>query len=67
MKELKDEPDLFTAQPGEPSSDNVVMSTLSIRMVPVVGLSRPARSPSNVDLPLPDGPTTATNWPDGIV
>src|SRR5436309_4472250 len=37
-----------------------VISTPSKRMDPAVGLSRPAIKPSNVDLPLPDGPTMAT-------
>ena len=43
-----------------------VMSVPSIRISPVLGASSPASSPSSVDLPLPDGPTTATNRPDGI-
>ena len=34
---------------------------------PCVGASRPAISPSSVDLPLPDGPTIATNWPAGTI
>ena len=32
-------------------------------MRPVDGASRPAISPSSVDLPLPDGPVIATTWP----
>ncbi len=40
-----------------------VMSTPSMRISPVLGASRPASSPSSVDLPLPDGPTMATNAP----
>src|SRR5438093_7721274 len=42
-----------------------VISTPSKRMDPAVGLSRPAIKPSNVDLPLPDGPTMATIWFSG--
>src|SRR2546423_2004168 len=44
-----------------------VISSPSMRISPEVGASRPATRPSSVDLPLPDGPTTATNWPSGIV
>ena len=33
---------------------------------PLLGASSPATSPSSVDLPLPDGPTTARNEPAGI-
>jgi hypothetical protein len=42
------------------------MSTPSINTDPAVGASRPAINPSSVDLPLPDGPTIATNCPRGI-
>src|ERR1700751_5830037 len=35
-------------------------------MRPDVGWSRPARRPSSVDLPLPEGPATARNCPEGI-
>jgi hypothetical protein len=42
------------------------MSTESISTEPPLGASRPAISPSSVDLPLPDGPTIATNSPRGI-
>ena len=45
------------------SSSSRVMSTPSMITEPEVGASRPAISPSSVDLPLPDGPTMATNWP----
>ena len=48
------------------SSSSRVMSTPSMSTEPDVGASRPAISPSSVDLPLPDGPTIATNWPRGI-
>src|SRR5712692_823251 len=34
-------------------------------MRPDVGWSSPAMSPSSVDLPLPDGPAMARNWPAG--
>src|SRR5690348_18295361 len=33
-------------------------------MLPLLGWSSPARSPSSVVLPLPDGPRIATNPPD---
>src|SRR6186713_1125246 len=42
------------------------MSMPSMTTVPLVGASRPARSPSSVDLPLPDGPTIARNSPERI-
>src|SRR5437588_585898 len=44
-----------------------VISSPSMRISPDVGASRPATRPSSVDLPLPEGPTTATNCPSGIV
>ena len=39
------------------------MSWPSTVTVPSSGVSSPASSESSVDLPLPDGPTTATNSP----
>ena len=42
------------------------MSTSSISTEPDDGASSPAIRPSSVDLPLPDGPTIATNCPCGI-
>ena len=47
-------------------SDRVVISIPSRTMVPSVGRSRPAISPSRVDFPLPDGPITATICFGGI-
>src|SRR5436305_9542562 len=44
-----------------------VISSPSMRISPDVGASSPATRPSRVDLPLPEGPTTATNCPSGIV
>src|SRR5437588_6397241 len=44
-----------------------VISSPSMRISPDVGASSPATRPSSVDLPLPEGPTTATNCPSGIV
>ena len=41
------------------------MSVLSIRIEPLDGASSPAIKPSNVDFPLPDGPTMASRCPDG--
>src|SRR6185503_7043828 len=49
------------------SSFIVVIVCPSMRISPSVGASSPAISPSSVDLPLPEGPTTAMNWPSGIV
>src|SRR6476659_5218648 len=45
------------------ASDMRVMLRPSRNTSPAVGASRPATSESNVDLPLPDGPATATNCP----
>ena len=68
MKELEDEADLLAAQLGqrvlvEPRDVDAV----DRRPIRSVGASRPAIRPSSVDLPLPDGPTMATNWPAGMV
>ena len=41
------------------------ISVPSIDTVPVVGRSSPARMCMSVDLPDPDGPMTAANWPAG--
>ena len=46
---------------------NSVIVSLSTAIRPVVGTSRPAISRSNVDLPQPLRPTTATNSPGRIV
>ena len=37
----------------------------SIMISPVVGMSSPAIKPNSVDFPLPDGPMTDRNWPEG--
>ena len=64
MEELEDEPDLLAAQAREAvlveprDVDAVDRITL-----PLEGASRPAMSPSSVDLPLPDGPVIASDWP----
>ena len=34
---------------------------------PSLGVSRPARRPRSVLLPLPLAPTMATNWPEGML
>src|SRR5512143_134010 len=47
-------------------SSIAVRSASSRITVPCVGVSSPARRPSSVVLPLPDGPTTATKAPWGI-
>ena len=41
------------------------MSTPATSIRPAVGWSSPAMSPSRVDLPLPEGPAMARNWPAG--
>ena len=41
------------------------MSTPATTIRPAVGWSSPAMRPSSVDLPLPDGPAMARNWPAG--
>src|SRR5215207_3593833 len=41
------------------------ISSSPIRTVPEVGRSRPASRCISVDLPEPDGPITAVNWPEG--
>ena len=48
-------------------SERFVMSVPAISTMPAVGLSRPARMCISVDLPEPDGPITAANWPGGDV
>src|SRR5215470_12748617 len=48
------------------SSSRPVRSRSLTTMRPVVGRSRPAMRPSNVDLPLPEGPAMAANWRAGI-
>src|SRR6266576_848845 len=48
------------------SSSSFARSSPSTRTVPPVGRSRPATTLSNVDLPEPDGPITATNSPRRI-
>jgi hypothetical protein len=44
-----------------------VRSSPSTSTLPRVGTSSPASRPSSVVLPLPDGPTTATKAPSGMV
>ena len=46
------------------SSPRAVISTPSMTISPVVGTSSPAINPSNVDLPLPEGPTIERYCPD---
>jgi len=48
------------------SSFSPVMSSPSRTIRPEVGVSNPARRPSRVLLPLPDGPIMATNSPRSI-
>src|SRR6267154_6821550 len=48
-------------------SDSFPRSDSSRSTVPRVGVSRPARRPRRVVLPLPEGPTIATKAPCGIV
>jgi hypothetical protein len=49
--------------PDSSRSDSAAMSMPVTRTVPVVGLSRVPIRCSSVDLPDPDGPTTATSSP----
>ena len=65
-KNWKTKPIFCPRSAASASSPSVVMSTPSITMEPVVGESSPASRPSRVDLPLPEGPTMATNSPDAI-
>ena len=45
------------------ASDTLARSSPSIRMLPVVGLSKPPSRCKSVDFPQPDGPMIATNSP----
>ena len=66
VKELEDEADLLAAQPRERVlAERRDVDAVDRRCVPLVGASRPAISPSSVDLPLPDGPVIATTLPSG--
>src|SRR5918996_2428223 len=47
-------------------SPSAPISVESIQTSPAVGRSRPARRCIKVDLPEPDGPITAVNWPSMI-
>ena len=64
VEELEDEADLLAAQPREA----VLVELRDVHAVdersrPLEGASSPAMSPSSVDLPLPDGPVIASDWP----
>ena len=64
MKELEDEADLLAAQLRQ----RVFVEPRDVDAVDRAPRPRsahrgPAIRPSSVDLPLPDGPTIATNWP----
>ena len=62
---LEDEADVAAAQAGELLSDIAVMSSPPIVHAAGVGRSSPASRCISVDLPEPDGPMTAVNWPAG--
>ena len=62
-KNWKTMPTFSPRRRAKASSPRAVMSAPSRRTRPVVGVSRPAMRPSSVDLPLPDGPVTATARP----
>ena len=49
----------------QPTAGNVYVGTTDITTMPDVGGSRPASRCMSVDLPEPDGPMTAVNWPAG--
>ena len=51
---------------SRPRGGTLFTTSPAMRMVPELMLSRPAIERSSVDLPQPDGPTSATNWPFGI-
>src|SRR5690606_30632501 len=42
------------------------ISSPSTEIWPELGESRPAIRPRRVDLPLPEAPVSATNWPSGM-
>src|SRR3954467_12354564 len=44
---------------------SAVTSRLAIEIVPAVAVSRPAIRRNVVDLPQPEGPSSATRWPAG--
>src|SRR5262245_48229797 len=48
---------------ARPSSSRLVSSVPASQTLPEVGVSSPARSARSVDLPAPEGPTTATGSP----
>ena len=64
VEELEDEADVLAAQPRQLRVGERRDLLPAIVTVPLVGLSRPARMCISVDLPEPDGPMTATSWPD---
>src|SRR2546423_11445950 len=66
-KDWKTKPILRPRKLASASSPIRVISSPSMRISPDVGASRPATRPSRVDLPLPEGPTTAMNCPSGMV
>ena len=63
MEELEDEPDLLAAQPAPDASslERRDVDAVDQNLRRSMGASSPASRPSSVDLPLPDGPTIATN------
>ncbi len=65
LKNWKMKPTLPRRISVSSESDAFVMSLPSIRTSPLVGVSSPARQCIIVDLPEPDGPITAVNWPRG--
>ena len=66
VERLEDEADPVPAQLGEPLSLRPVTSVSSRWICPEVTVSRPARQCISVDLPEPEGPMIAVNWPRGM-
>ena len=65
LKNWKTKPTFSRRSSVSGLSLRVVISVPSITTLPDVGASSPARMFMRVDLPDPDGPMTAANWPLG--
>ncbi len=65
LKNWKTKPTFSRRSSVSGLSLRVVISVPSMVTLPDVGASRPARMFISVDLPEPDGPITAANWPFG--
>ena len=65
LKNWKTKPTFSRRSRVSALSFSAVISVPSISIVPEVTRSRPASTFISVDLPEPDGPMTAANWPRG--